>query len=452
MDITQTKSEGLIREFDLVFSSKEIEEKLEQRLMKLGQSLKVDGFRPGKVPLPILKQRYESNVKSEVLEQALQDGTRQIIDQHKLRVALQPEVTIKDDHNSEGLRGGVVIELLPDIEKIDLSKIKLEQLVSQVDDNEVEEALENIRKNHAALKPADEKTRAKKGHVVHLAFKGTLEGKAIAGGSSEGMDLELGSETFIPGFEENLVGLKAGEKKEFDINFPEEYQAKDLAGKTAHFAIEIKEIKEKVVPELTLEFAQKFEKSSIDDLKKSVWEQLAENHNHMSFLDAKRTIMDQFAENFTFDVPQGLVELEFKSIWEQLQREKSQTSDGKKKGKKDPAEDDEQELKKQYRQIAERRVRLGLLLAEIGREHNIVVSQKVFERALMREAMKYPGMERKVIDYYHSNKQAQAALRAPLFEDRVIELILEKATVHKKEVLFAELKKRFYEITEEDEV
>ena len=448
MDITQTKSEGLVREFDLVFSSKEIEEKLEQRLMKLGQSLKIDGFRPGKIPLPILKQRYESSVKSEVLEQALQDGTRQIIDQYKLRVALQPEVTIEDNHNSQALRGSVVMELLPDIEKIDLSKVKLEQLVSLVDNKEVEEAIENLRKNHAALKPVDEKTRAKKGHVVYLTFKGTVEGRAIAGGSSDGMDLELGSETFIPGFEENLIGLKAGDKKEFDINFPEEYQAKDLAGKTAHFAIEIKEIKEKVVPELTLEFAQKFEKSSIDDLKKSIWEQLAENHNHMSFLDAKRTIMDQFSEKFTFDIPQGLVELEFKSIWEQLQREMSQTSDGK----KDPVEDDEEELKKQYRQIAERRVRLGLLLAEIGREHNIVVSQKAFERALMREAMKYPGMERKVIDYYHSNKQAQAALRAPLFEDRVIELILEKATVHKKEVLFAELKKRFYEITEEDEV
>lgn len=446
MDIIQTKSEGLMREFDLVVSPQEIEKKLEERLAKLSHTVKVDGFRPGKIPMPVLKQRYESRVKTEVLEQILQEGTRHIIDKHKLRVALQPRVDTKEYKDGKALESKVVMELLPDIEKVDLSKFKFDHLVCKVDDKEVEEALERLRKNHTIFKPTDEKTKAKQGHVVHLAFRGTIAGKPIAGGASEGMDLELGSNAFIPGFEDELIGLKAGDKKEFDIDFPDDYQARDLAGKKTHFSIEIKNVKEKALSELNKEFAEKFGKSSIEELKKAISNQLSEEHKYMSLLDAKRKILDKFAESFKFDIPQGLVELEFKSIWEQLQKERAQSSPEKKQTEKDDGK-----LKKQYQKIAERRVLLGLLLAEIGREHNVTVSQKELEKAIAQEAMKYQGMEQKVIEYYRSNLQAQATLRAPLFEDKVIELILQKATINEKQISFVELKKCVDAITQGDE-
>lgn len=449
MDITQTKSEGLIREFNLVIPSQEIEKKLEERLEKLSVSVKVDGFRSGKIPMSILKQRYASRVKTEVLEQALQEGTRHIIDKHKLRVALQPKVDTKDHEEGKALESKVIIELLPDIEKVDLSKFKFDHCICKVDDKEVEEALERLRKNHAEFKLVDEKTKAKKGHAVHLAFNGTIAGKPIPGGASEGMDLELGSNTFIPGFEDQLIGLKAGDKKEFDIDFPDDYQAKDLAGKKTHFSIEIKNVKEKALPEFTKEFAEKFGKSSIEELKKAISNQLSEEHNYMSLLDAKRKILDKFAESFKFDIPQGLVDLEFKSIWEQLQKEIAESSPEAKDKKE--AGKDETKLKKQYQKIAGRRVLLGLLLAEIGREHSVTVSQKELEKAIAQEVRKYPGMEQRVLDYYRSNTQAQAALRAPIFEDKVIELILQKATINEKQVSFAELKKSVDAITQGDE-
>jgi trigger factor len=448
MDITQTKSEGLVREFNLVISPQEIEKKLEDRLSKLGKTIKVDGFRPGKIPLDILRQRYETTVKQEVLEQAIQDGTRHLIETHKLKLALQPKIDIQEYLPHKALECHIKIEILPEIQKVDLSKFNFEYFIAKVEDQEINQALERLQKNYYDYKALDGNTKAQKGHIVHLSFKGTSEGKAIPGGASEGMDLELGSNTFIPGFEEELIGLKNKDKKEFDIIFPLDYHAKELAGKKAHFFIEIKAIKEKILPELTPQFAKKFGKNSMEELKKAISEQLLKEHKSMSLLVAKRHILDIFAETFKFDIPEGLVELEFNSIWEQSQAEDAHSS-SKKREKKSASKDDEK-LREQYRALAERRVLLGLLLAEIGREHKISVSSRETDRAITEEAMKYPGMEQKVIDYYRSNTQAQAALRAPLFEDKVIECILQKATIKEKQISLAELEKKVASITEGD--
>ena len=443
MDMKQTKAEGLLREFEFVFSPEEVNKKWEERLIKLGHSLKVSGFRPGKIPLALVKQRYGQQAKEETIEQLIKEGTHRLIETHKLRVALQPQIKEKDYAEGGLLKCTVSLELLPDIEKVDLSQFKFERLVCEVTPQQVEEAFERLRKNHTQLKELDKKVKAQKGHVVHLAFKGMVDGKPIPRGASEGMDLELGSQTFIPGFEDQLIGLKAGDKKEFEITFPQEYNDPKLAGQQAVFSVTLKEIKEKVLPELTEDFAKEIGASSLDELKKSISEHLLQEHDSMCFLDAKRKILDKFSETFKIDLPKGLVDLEFHSIWTQLQKEEE---------KKPGSEKDDEKLKKEYREMAERRVLLGLLLAEIGREHKVTVTQREFEKAVAREAVKYPGMERKVYEYYNSNGQAQAALRAPLFEDKVIELILEKAAVTKKKVSFEDLNKRVDDLMEGDDL
>ena len=446
MDIKQTKSEGLTKEFDITLSAAEISRNMEQKLNQVGQSAKIPGFRPGKIPLSVLKQRYQGSVTQDVIEQSLQEAKRQLIEEQKLRVALEPQFDVDLDNYKEGedLKLKVTLEVLPDIEKVDLKKFDFEYLETDVGEEEILKALDTLRQRKATLKDAEAGTIAKTGSTVHLAFKGTMaNGKPITGGSSEGMDLELGSGSFIPGFEDQLIGLKEGDHKEFDINFPEDYQAKDLAGQRTHFAVDIKKVKEKEASELSDDFAREMGKETLDELKKAMSEHLLSDYKAMSLLDSKRKILDKFSETFDFDIPEGLKELEFKSIWNQVQNENQSSSQ---ETSEDKSFSEEEE--KQYRDIAERRVRLGLLLAEIGREHNVNVNQKELEQAIVQEAMKYPGMERKVIDYYRQNTNAQAALRAPLFEDKVIEVILKEANVKKTKIPYEDLKKRIHEITE----
>ncbi|MGI4850493.1 MAG: trigger factor [Janthinobacterium lividum] len=450
MDITQTKSEGLIREFDIVVSPADIEKNIIQKLKQVGQSAKIPGFRPGKIPLPVLKQRYESNVQQEVFEDIVKDAKRQLIDEQKLRVALEPKIELDraNFNQNEPLKIKMTLETLPEVEKIDLKKFDFEQLIAEVQDEEVIKALETLHQRNAELEDRPEGTIAQKSDTVHIAFKGTLaSGKPIVGGSSDGMDLELGSGSFIPGFEDHLIGLKEGDHKEFDIMFPADYQAKDLAGQQTHFAVDIKKVKQKASPELTDDFAKQLGRDSLDELKKTMSELLASDYKAMSMLDAKRKILDKFAETFNFDIPQGLKELEFESIWNQVKQEEknnpSQTDN--------QVQESDEENKKQYQDIAERRVRLGLVLAEIGREHNILVSQKELEQALMQEARKYPGMEQKVVDYYRNNPNAQASLRAPIFEHKVIEFILKEANTTQTKISYTDLKKRVDEITDGEE-
>lgn len=453
MKISETKSEGLLKEFKIVIPAVMIAQKIEEKLLSVGKSVKIAGFRPGKVPMPVLRQRYEDSVKGDVLEDVLQSAIRNLMDEKKLKVALQPKVDVEKFEDGKDLTCSVTVELMPEIAKIDLEKFKFNRLKSPVDDKTLEETLTRIAENNQDLMPAKDGAKAQKGHTVHISFKGTIGDKPIVGGSSPGMDLELGSGMFIPGFEDQLIGLKIGESKTFNIHFPKDYNAKDLAGKEATFDVEIKEIKEGVAPALDDAFAQKLGLKDLEELRENVKGSLQKDRDQMSFLVSKREILDQFAESFTFDVPQGLVDLEFKSIWEQVQRENAdeqpqaanETKPKKKETKKDEAKEEEQ-----YKKLAERRVRLGLLLAEIGKEHKVTVPDTDLQRELYMVASRYPGQEKKVVEYYRNNPQALASLRAPLFEDKVIECILEKSKVTDKDVNLEELEKKVKEITEDE--
>ena len=452
MDISQTKSEGLVREFDIIISPADIEKKIIQKLNQVGQSAKIPGFRPGKIPLPILRQKYEAGIQQEVIEQIVQNAKRHLIQEHKLRVALEPKIEFdrKNFNKNESFKINVSLEILPEIEKIDLKKFDFEYCVAEIQDEEIMKALELVREKNTIPGDTPEGTITQQGHIVHISFKGTFaDGKPITGGSSDGMDLELGSNSFIPGFEDQLIGLKEGDHKEFDIVFPTDYQAKDLAGQKTHFAVEIKKVQQKVLPELTDDFAKQMDVESLEDLKKIMSDMLTSEYKSLSMLDAKRKILDKFAENFNFPIPEGLKKLEFESIWSQIKNEEKESSSQENKVHK--LENSSEDNQKQYLDIAERRVRLGLILAEIGRDHNVMVSQKELEQALIQEVKKYPGMEDRVIDYYRHNNNAQAALRAPIFEDKVIELILKEANITQTSISYEDLKKRVDDITAEEE-
>lgn len=451
MKISETKSEGLLREYKLVIPAIALAQKMEEKLLSLGKSVKIAGFRPGKVPMAVLKQRYADSVKGDVLEDALQSAIRHFIDEKKLKVALQPKVDVEKIEDGQDLTCAVTVELMPEITKVDLEKFTFNRLTSLVEEKAIEETLARIAESNKDINPAKEGSKARKGNIVHLAFNGTIAGKPIVGGSSTGMDLEIGSGMFIPGFEDQLIGLKVGESKTFNITFPDDYNAKDLAGKEATFDVEIKELKEASVPELNDALAQKLGLKDLQEFRENIRTFLQKDRDQMSFLLSKREVLDQFAESFTFEVPQGLVDLEFKAIWEQVQQESTepQAANEKKPKKKDTKKDDAQE-QEQYKKLAERRVRLGLLLAEIGKEHKVTVPDADLQRELYTVASRYPGQEKKVIEYYRDHPQALASLRAPLFEDKVIECILEKSKVTEKEIKVEELEKKVKDITEDD--
>ena len=460
MDIKEIKSEKLERHYEVHFSSEEVQEKIDQKLSEVSKKLKIDGFRPGKVPLKILKDRgYEDRVQKEVLESMITEGVQKAIQDHKLRIALQPEVTPGPFKKGEAFIVTARVEILPSLDPIDVSTLQATQHVAPVAESQITKVLDGFRNFMAELKVLDENVEVQPGHVVHLSFQGSLDGKDIPEATSDGMDLEIGSKTFIDGFEDQLIGLKVGAQKEFEITFPQDYGHENLAGKKVLFKISVKEVKEKTVPELTEEFAKSMNHSSLEDMRAWAKTVAEEDNARMSFLDGKKSLMDYLADQFSFDLPQGLVKLEFDSIWAEVQKELAQQSKaqqetsekGKKQKKEKGTQKTEEDLKKEYYEIAERRVRLGLLIAEIGAKHNITVPQKDFEEALRREILKYPGSERQVISYYRDHPQAQAALKAPLFEDRVMQWLLEHVKLTKKEISHEELVEHFRFLTEDDE-
>lgn len=454
MQMTEKKVEGLSRHYHLNIPAEKVEEKMDERLLELGKTTKVAGFRAGHIPLPILKQRYAASVKGEVIQKLLDESIKNLVQEKKLRVALQPKVDLESVEDGKDLSLNISLEVLPDVGNVDLNKYSFEQLKAKLDPQTVTDSLKKMARSSRENKPVDGDVKAENGHAVRLSFRGTIEDKAIPGGSSPDTVLELGSGTFIPGFEEQIVGMKAGDEKDIFVTFPADYGSQDLAGKEAKFSLKIAEVLEVVDPEINDDFAINLKFKNLAELTEQVEKMITKEYDDLSFLDLKRKILDKFSEEFHFDLPKGLVELEFQSIWRQLENE---LHDGHHHAEGetcnhalDPKE--EEKLRTQYQGIAERRVRLGLVLAEIGREHEVSVSQKELDQAVYNEAMRYKGHEMKVVDYYRNNPQALASLRAPIFEDKVIKLITEKATLKDKEISLEELQKRIKEITEGDEV
>lgn len=433
MNITETSTDGLKREFRVVITAQDIEEKVKGRLDELRQTVQLPGFRPGKVPVSVIKQRYGGSVLAEVLENAVSETSRQVVNDRGLRVALQPKIEIEKYEQGGDLAYTMGVELLPDIEPGEFGGIELERLVADVDDAQVDESLKRLASSQETTEPVADDRAAEMGDTTVIDFDGSVDGERRDGMKGEGFSLKLGSGQFIPGFEEQLVGAKVGEHRTVTVTFPEGYHAAELAGKEAVFEVDVKELRSSVPAEINDELAKQFGLESAEELRKLVRERMEQEYKDLARLRVKRQLLDKLAEAHSFDVPAGMVDIEFESIWQRLQDELKKGDAG------EDANKSEDELKAEYRGIAERRVRLGLLLSEVGRRNNIQVSQDELNRALIAEARRWPGQERQVFDFFKANPNAVENLRAPIFEDKVVDFILELAKVSDRKVPVEEL-------------
>jgi trigger factor len=445
MQITETNAEGLKREFKITVGATEMKERLASRLGELSRSVRMPGFRPGKVPSTVLRQRFGKALVDEVVTGAVSETANQAITDRGLRPALQPRIDVQDYKEGSDLEYTMAVEVLPEVEPMDFTKLELERLKVKIPDDEVEKTLERMAADRKVTKPVETPRAAKEGDVVVVDFAGRIEGKALPGLDAQGYHLELGSKSFIEGFEEQLVGKSPGDKATVGVTFPADYGNKDIAGKGAEFDVEIKELREVVPAKVDDELAKATGVENLDALRSSVRDALQRQYDAMTSGRLKRTLLDKLADNHHFAVPQGMLDLEFETIWSQVQEAKERgelEEEDKAKG--------EDALKAEYRDIAERRVRLGLLLSEVGQRNNITVSDQEMSQALMMEAQRHPGHEREVLELYRKNPQAVASLRAPVFENKAVNFILERAKVAEREVTADELMKEAAAETEGD--
>lgn len=446
MNFTETKTEKLLREYTITVPSTEYEVRLNQRLMEVGKTAKVPGFRPGKIPLLILRQRYEENVKAQVVENVVQHALETLYKDKDVKPALKPNVDFKSFDPEKSIEFTVSFEVLPQIDAIKLEDIKLERLKADTPKEKFEEAYKNIKGRNRQLVSLETERASQTGDVVMIDFVGTSQGKPIERGSGTNVPLELGSKSFIDTFEDQLTGKNKGDHVQVKVTFPKEYAEASLAGQAAEFEVDILDIKNYQDPELNEEFAKGVGFDTLEALEKAVSDQLNSECERMSFLVIKRNLLDHLAE-IKFDIPQGLHDIEFKTIWEHYLNLQKQEAD--KESVK--TESDLEKDKTQYQDIAARRVRLGLILADIGRRHEVSVTQRELDQALITTVRRYPGQEKQVYEYFKSNSEALATLRAPIFEDKVVKLIVEKANVTDKAISYEQLEKAVKEITEGDD-
>jgi trigger factor len=438
MQVTETLAEGLKREFKVVVPAADIEKKVTERLTRLAASARLPGFRPGKVPTALLKKRYGSTVMGEVLEQAVSDSSAETIRSRGLRPAMQPKVSIAKFAEGEDLEYTMAMELLPDIEPVDFSSLELERLTVEVPESEVDEALKGLAARQRRSEPVAEPRQARQGDILVIDFVGRLGETEFQGGSGQDYHLELGGGSFIPGFEDQLVGAMPGEERTVTVTFPADYGNKDLAGKDATFTVTVKGIREPVQTPVDDELAKAVGLENLDALRGQISEQIQNEYKGLARVRMKRTLLDALADRHQFPVPPGMVESEFDEIWKQIEADR-------KDGRLDPedAAKSEEDLRRDYRAIAERRVRLGLLLSEVGRANNIQVTAEELNRAVLDEARRFPGRERQVFEFYQKNPEMVARLRAPIYEDKIIDFILELAKLTERNVSPQELNEEF---------
>lgn len=434
MQVIEKNSSGLAREFNVVIPATSFEERVMTRLNEVGKQVRIPGFRPGKVPLKMLRTRFGESVRGEILESTINESTQAAIAEKALKPAMQPKVELVTFEEGKDLEFSVKLEVLPEITAADVTGLELTRPTAPVSDEEMEKALAEVTQGRRTSEVVTEKRAAKTGDAVVADFVGTIDGVEFEGGKAQGATIEIGSGQFIPGFEEQLVGAKAGETTTVKVNFPDDYGAKNLAGKAAEFKVDVQELRTFKAPELNDEFAKSLGDADLEALKTRLRGFLQNNHDATSRLRMKRQLLDKLADGHSFPVPQGMVDIEFQSIWRQMEQVM-------KSGQLDPEDEgkSEDDLKKEYRDIAERRVRLGLLLSDIGQKNGVVVSQDDLTRALTQEAMRYPGQEQAIFQFYQSNPQALESLRAPIFEEKVVDYIFTKAKVTDQTVTLEEL-------------
>lgn len=434
MQITETRNEGLSRAYKVVVPASQIEPEINSQLEELGRSTKIPGFRPGKIPMTVLRQRFLGNVLPRVIEHALRDSSTKLMNERGLRAAGQPKFEGINHSDKGDLEYNVSIDLFPEFEMVDFANVELERVKVEVPDADVEEELQRMASRQRRSEPLESPRPAQKDDVVVIDFVGKIGGEAFEGGSATDHHLALGSGNFIPGFEDQLIGKNVGEEVLVGVTFPEEYPNKEYAGKPATFEVTIKDIRALKPAEVNEEFATSMGQESLEKLRNAVKEHMAREYQQLTRARIKRQLLDVLADKHKFELPQSLVDAEFEAIWQQIEADRAA-------GRLDPEDKDKSDeaLRKEYRDIAERRVKLGLVLSEVGRKHNIEVSQEDLSRAVLAEARQYPGRERQVMEYYQKQPQALAQLHAPIYEDKVVDHIVEMAKIRERTVTPKEL-------------
>lgn len=435
MQVEQTLSENLKHEYNITVPAKDVTKKIDARLAEIGKNLKMPGFRPGKVPMKIIKKNYGPNVMGEVLELLVAQSSRDAMKKEGIRPALQPKIEIIDFKEGSDLKYKIAVEILPEVPEIDFKAIKVEKPVASASDEDITKGIKKLAgemKDYVAVKKA---RAAKKGDAVLIDFKGFLGDEAFAGGEAKGHQLVLGSNSFIPGFEDQLIGSKPGEDKKVKVSFPEKYHSEDLAGKDAVFEVTVHEVREAVSHEVDDALAQKLGLKDLKELEEAFRAQIDSEVTAACRNRAKKALFDALNEKCTFDVPQGMIDTEFNAVWKQVQDAKAADPEAKefKKSEKD--------LKEEYQKMALRRVRLGILLSDIGAKNKIEVSQDELNQALIAEARQFPGQERKVLEHYKEHPEHLEALKGPILEEKVVDFILENVKLEEKKTSIEALQK-----------
>ena len=434
MQIKELKAEGLSHTYAITVPKEDLASKLEAKIKEMQPQVSLKGFRPGKVPVSHIRKMFGQSIMKDVVEETVNETTQKAINDNKIRPAGQPQVDLRA--NGEDVTKGdadleyqLTVETIPEFEPVDPAKLKFTRLTHEADEKELEAEVAKLAEGQKSYKKKAKTAKAKKGDAVLIDFVGTVDGEAFDGGAMEGHQLVLGSGTFIPGFEDQLVGVKAGDEIDVKVTFPEPYQAADLAGKDAVFATKVIEVQGEKDAVIDDEFAQKFGLADLEALKAAVSDQYKSQLEMQSRMKLKRAILDELDKKHKFDLPPNMVEAEFSNIWTQVQSEKEAGQLDEEDAKKT-----DKQLEKDYRKIAERRVRLGLVLAEMGQKQEIQISNEELQQAMIAEARQYPGQEQQVIEFYQKNPQQLANLRAPIYEEKVVDLIIEKAKVTDKKV------------------
>jgi trigger factor len=436
MQTVETLNEGLKRAYTLTIARKDIEARVDGELKKVAPQIRMPGFRPGKVPANLVRKMHGPALEQQALETAVQESVQQLLSEKQLRPAMQPSVEL-----DEGFEPGkdaevkVSLEVLPEVPAAQVDGLKLERLTVPVEDSEINETLKRIAGGNKQFAAAEKPTyKAKTGDQVVMDFVGSVDGVEFEGGKGEGVALELGSGQFIPGFEDQLVGVKANDQKIVNVTFPEDYGAKHLAGKAAKFEVTVNEVRCPKETALDDDFAKQLGLESIDKLRELIKGQLEQEHNGLTRTHMKRKLLDQLAAAHSFEVPPSMVEAEFGQIWAQLEHEASHEADP------EAAKAEMEKDRDDYRRIAERRVRLGLLLSDIGQKNGVEISQQEMNMLVAQAAQQYRQEDRqKFVQYVRENPMAAAQLRAPLFEDKVVDFLFSKAEVTDRTVTRAEI-------------
>jgi len=442
MQVTETNADGLKHEFKIVIPAGDLETQITRRLDQLGRQIRLPGFRPGKVPQSLLRKRYGDAVRGEVLESTVQGSSAEAIRERNLRPALQPKVEIVSADEGADLEYTMSVEVLPDLPQPDFAKLGLERLVVEIPDADVDQAVARMAEQFRKSEPV---TRAaKSGDILVADVVGKVGDQEIPGTKAEGRNIELGAEGLLPGFTEQLEKVKAGQSRSVKVTLPENYGNPDFAGKEAVFDIAVKEVRERQPAVIDNKLAEEVGLENLAELKQEVRDRIARDYSVVTRQRLKRLLLDKLAAQYDFPVPPGMVEIEFNNIWQQHEAEKAYAAESTAAESGAPVEptqptEDEEKLKAEYQGLAERRVRLGLLLAEVGRSANINVTQDELNQALIREAQRFPGSERRVLDYYRQNPEAAGNLRAPIFEEKVVDYIVELAKPEERKVSPQEL-------------